>query len=155
MIVLADETLEVFFDHEFAQSFQLTETPIETQNSLSREIFDSLFAAGSRFATGRASRRQGLSRSSSKAPSTTTLSSLASTNAPPSITSDDQVSLTRSDQIGSPSELSSSSMAQAETAANGTQEPPKADVDEQEDEDEDGEDVLGEVDRLLDEFEKS
>lgn len=167
MIILADAALEVFFDHEFAQSFQLTEMPIERQNSLSREIFDSLFAAGSRFATGRGSRRQGLSRSSSKAPSTTTLSSLASNNAV-SVSSEDQTASTESTQVGKPTEHSdatgNTSVAQAEAAANRTQESPQAEVEveveEDEDEEEyddaeDGDDVLDEVDRLLDEFEKS
>lgn len=149
MIILADETLEVFFDHEFAQSFQLTEMPIERQNSLSREIFDSLFTAGSRFATGRGKRR-GLSRSSSKTPSTTTLSSMADPISAPGVT-DSQVGVTETDVA----------VAQAET--NGVQESPKAEVEaniaeEEEEDDEDDEedgDVLEEVDRLLDEFEKS
>jgi hypothetical protein len=150
MIILADEALEVFFDHEFAQSFQLTEMPIERQNSLSREIFDSLFAAGTRLATGRGKRR-GLSRSSSKTPSTTTLSSMASvTNTPGA--ADSQIGVADADM----------SVAQAE--ANGVQESPKSEIEskvseeeeeEEDDDEEDGEDVLEEVDRLLNEFEKS
>ncbi|CEG80785.1 hypothetical protein RMATCC62417_15071 [Rhizopus microsporus] len=50
MIVLADETLENFFDHVFSQSFQLTEKPIEQQKSLGREIFDNLLATGAKLA---------------------------------------------------------------------------------------------------------
>ncbi|KAG1492701.1 hypothetical protein G6F47_011236 [Rhizopus delemar] len=50
MIVLADETLENFFDHGFSQSFQLTEKPIEQQKSLGREIFDNLLATGAKLA---------------------------------------------------------------------------------------------------------
>jgi hypothetical protein len=151
MIILADETLETFFGHEFAQSFQLTEAPIERQSSLSREIFDSLFAAGSRFASGRGSRRPGLSRTSSKAPSSNTLSSMAS--------ADNQVSNPKSDQIGSPSEDSGTSqVVQATTTppSVGTQEEIQKENDVDDDEDEEyGDDVLEEVDRLLDEFEKS
>ncbi|KAI9283521.1 rab-GTPase-TBC domain-containing protein [Umbelopsis sp. AD052] len=143
MIILADETLETFFDHEFAQSFQLTEAPIERQSSLSREIFDSLFAAGSRFASGRGSRRPGLSNTSSKAPSSTSISS---------IIPDNQVSDAKSDEIGSPSE--DSQVVQATTPSNGTQEAVQKEDDGDEDE-EYGDDVLEEVDRLLDEFEKS
>ncbi|ORZ19732.1 hypothetical protein BCR42DRAFT_222890 [Absidia repens] len=50
MIILADEILEDFFDHGFAQSFQLVEKVVEKQRSLGREIFDSLFATGAKFA---------------------------------------------------------------------------------------------------------
>ncbi|CAO3607615.1 unnamed protein product [Cunninghamella echinulata] len=50
MIVLADEILENFFDHGFAQSFQLTEKVIEKQRSLGREIFDNLMATGTKLA---------------------------------------------------------------------------------------------------------
>ncbi|KAL7320859.1 GTPase activating protein (GAP) [Mucor circinelloides] len=51
MIVLADETLENFFDHEFAYSFKLTEKETEQQRSLGREIFDSLLATGAKLAS--------------------------------------------------------------------------------------------------------
>ncbi|KAI8341806.1 rab-GTPase-TBC domain-containing protein [Chlamydoabsidia padenii] len=52
MIVLADEILEDFFDHGFAQSFQLVEKVVEKQRSLGREIFNSLLATGTKFANG-------------------------------------------------------------------------------------------------------
>ncbi|KAI7901275.1 rab-GTPase-TBC domain-containing protein [Cokeromyces recurvatus] len=61
MIILADETLEKFFDHEFAHSFQLTEKPTEQQRSLGREIFDNLLATGAKLA--KASRPQLRSKS--------------------------------------------------------------------------------------------
>lgn len=51
MIVLADEALETFFDHEFANSFKLTEKATEQQRSLGREIFDNLLATGTKLAT--------------------------------------------------------------------------------------------------------
>lgn len=51
MIVLADEALETFFDHEFANSFKLMEKAAEQQRSLGREIFDNLLATGTKFAT--------------------------------------------------------------------------------------------------------
>ncbi|KAI9339139.1 rab-GTPase-TBC domain-containing protein [Pilaira anomala] len=50
MIVLADEILETFFDHGFADTFELTEKAIEQQKSLGREIFDNLLATGSKLA---------------------------------------------------------------------------------------------------------
>ncbi|KAI9252176.1 rab-GTPase-TBC domain-containing protein [Helicostylum pulchrum] len=51
MIVLADEVLETFFDHEFASTFKLTEKATEQQRSLGREIFDNLLATGTKLAT--------------------------------------------------------------------------------------------------------
>ncbi|KAK4517056.1 Phosphatidylglycerol/phosphatidylinositol transfer protein [Mucor velutinosus] len=51
MIVLADETLENFFDHEFAYSFKLSEKETEQQRSLGREIFDNLLATGAKLAS--------------------------------------------------------------------------------------------------------
>ena len=51
MIVLADEILENFFDHEFSASFVLTEKPVEQQRSLGREIFDNLLATGTKLAS--------------------------------------------------------------------------------------------------------
>ncbi|GAN11449.1 TBC-domain-containing protein [Mucor ambiguus] len=51
MIVLADEILESFFDHEFALSFKLSEKETEQQRSLGREIFDNLLATGAKLAS--------------------------------------------------------------------------------------------------------
>jgi hypothetical protein len=65
MIVLADETLETFFDHEFAASFQLTEKATEQQRSLGREIFDNLLATGAKLATTTGVSRPQLSAKSS------------------------------------------------------------------------------------------
>ncbi|KAI9470070.1 MAG: rab-GTPase-TBC domain-containing protein [Benjaminiella poitrasii] len=61
MIALANETLEKFFDHEFAYSLQLTEKPTEQQRSFGREIFDNLLATGAKLA--KASRPQLKSKS--------------------------------------------------------------------------------------------
>lgn len=58
MIVLADESLETFFDHEFAQTFKLTEKATEQQRSLGREIFDNLLATGTKLATSTGVRPQ-------------------------------------------------------------------------------------------------
>ncbi|KAI7892057.1 rab-GTPase-TBC domain-containing protein [Mucor mucedo] len=58
MIVLADESLETFFDHEFASSFKLTEKAAEQQRSLGREIFDNLLATGTKLATSTGVRPQ-------------------------------------------------------------------------------------------------
>lgn len=76
MIVLADETLENFFDHGFSQSFQLTEKPIEQQKSLGREIFDNLLATGAKLAaTTRPQLRTKSTDSSSITPSVATTTS--------------------------------------------------------------------------------
>lgn len=64
MIVLADETLEKFFDVELGYSFKLTEKPAEQQKSLGREIFNNLLATGAKLATtAGVTRPQLLSRS--------------------------------------------------------------------------------------------
>ncbi|KAK9716831.1 GTPase activating protein (GAP) [Basidiobolus ranarum] len=51
MIILADETLEQFFDYKFAASFQLTtNSSADRQKGLGREIFESLLNEGSKLA---------------------------------------------------------------------------------------------------------
>lgn len=44
MVVLTNETLEMFFDHGFLDSFRVVQSA--TDKSLGRELFDSLFANG-------------------------------------------------------------------------------------------------------------
>ncbi|KAI8980839.1 rab-GTPase-TBC domain-containing protein [Pilobolus umbonatus] len=65
MIVLADEILEKFFDQELSESFKLVEKVTEQQKSLGREIFDSLFATGAKFATAATTTRPQMKTKSS------------------------------------------------------------------------------------------
>ncbi|KAI8340943.1 rab-GTPase-TBC domain-containing protein [Chlamydoabsidia padenii] len=47
MVVLTNESLEMFFDHEFQQGFKLNKSSaVERQKSLGRELFENLFAEG-------------------------------------------------------------------------------------------------------------
>ncbi|KAI8342533.1 rab-GTPase-TBC domain-containing protein [Chlamydoabsidia padenii] len=47
MVILTIEPLEMFFDHEFQDSFKLEKaTAVEQQKSLGRELFENLFAEG-------------------------------------------------------------------------------------------------------------
>ncbi|KAI8089871.1 rab-GTPase-TBC domain-containing protein [Halteromyces radiatus] len=47
MVVLTNETMEMFFDHEFQDSFKLEKaSAVERQKSLGRELFENLFAEG-------------------------------------------------------------------------------------------------------------
>ncbi|KAK9763293.1 GTPase activating protein (GAP), variant 2 [Basidiobolus ranarum] len=51
MVILADETLEQFFDYKFAASFQLTmDSNTDRQKGLGREIFESLLNEGFKLA---------------------------------------------------------------------------------------------------------
>lgn len=47
MVVLTNEELEMFFDHQFQDSFKLEKpSAVEQQKSLGRELFENLFAEG-------------------------------------------------------------------------------------------------------------
>jgi hypothetical protein len=51
MVVLTDETLEVFFSSNFPESFSLKTVAADSQKSLGREIFDHLFVSGQTLAS--------------------------------------------------------------------------------------------------------
>ncbi|KAI7906001.1 rab-GTPase-TBC domain-containing protein [Cokeromyces recurvatus] len=46
MVVLTNESLEMFFDHEFANSFKVVKSSSDRQKSLGRELFENLFIDG-------------------------------------------------------------------------------------------------------------
>jgi hypothetical protein len=47
MVVLTNESLEMFFDHEFQNGFKIVKSSaVERQKSLGRELFENLFAEG-------------------------------------------------------------------------------------------------------------
>ncbi|KAI7864999.1 rab-GTPase-TBC domain-containing protein [Spinellus fusiger] len=50
MVVLINETLEIFFDSGFSHSFMLEKSAAERQKSLGRELFDNLFTQGKHLA---------------------------------------------------------------------------------------------------------
>lgn len=51
MVILTNETLELFFDRSFPESFTLTEAVGDSQKSFGREIFDHLFVSGQTLAS--------------------------------------------------------------------------------------------------------
>lgn len=50
MAVLTNETLEMFFDHEFQDSFKLVKSIVEREKSLGRELFENLLSEGKNLA---------------------------------------------------------------------------------------------------------
>lgn len=167
MIVLADETLENFFDHEFAYSFKLTEKETEQQRSLGREIFDNLLATGAKLAS-----TTGVSRPQLRSKSTD--ASISTSELQATIDSIENAKLDDKDKVKKESDKDKQSVEE-ESKKQDHQEPQEpqtatnttatnkhviGDSDMSEDEDDDDEDeeedlspdVLEEVDRLLKEY---
>ncbi|KAI8605096.1 rab-GTPase-TBC domain-containing protein [Dissophora ornata] len=148
MVVLADETLEKFFDSGFANSFKLLE-PIDRQRGLfAREVFDSLLSEGRRLAGSIAGGIQGRGRtkpSTPATPSSATLPGGASSSSLTEKTSADGDSKIKSGETANSSDDGEKSAGRGED---------EDEEDEDEDEDEEGEedDLLDEVDKFLSEF---
>ncbi|KAI9244300.1 rab-GTPase-TBC domain-containing protein [Phascolomyces articulosus] len=111
MLVLADEVLENFFEQEFSNSFQLVEKAVEKQRSLGREIFDSLFATGVKFANNRPKILSSTPSSTTTVTTTTTASTSSASNTSASISSQ----ITKNDQQKSHTEQSSTMTSVAST----------------------------------------
>ncbi|KAF9436510.1 hypothetical protein BGZ76_003728 [Entomortierella beljakovae] len=135
MVILADETLERFFDHGFADSFKLLE-PIDRQRGLfAKEVFDSLLSEGKKLAgTISSGIQRGKPKTSASIPDT---SSRSSTSAG-SVKSTTPTESTMVDVVKSANEDTSETV----------------ESDEEDDEFYDGEDddLLDEVDKFLTEF---
>ncbi|KAG0056938.1 hypothetical protein BGZ83_002878 [Gryganskiella cystojenkinii] len=150
MVVLADETLEKFFDSGFSSSFRLLE-PLDRQRGLfAREVFDSLLSEGRKLAGSIAGGIQNRSRPAltSSAPKSSSNSS-SSSNVPSSTqsttaVSDDKVSPASDDATKSGDDKAATKEEQDEDD----------DDDEFFDDDEegDGDDLLDEVEKFLTEF---
>ncbi|CEP07863.1 hypothetical protein [Parasitella parasitica] len=164
MIVLADETLENFFDHEFAHSFKLTEKETEKQRSLGREIFDNLLATGAKLAS-----TTGVNRPQFRSKSTDASLSLSDTQATTidskeNTTPDDKELTKRKsdkelDKSDDKQALQESQTSDNDTATSikhviGDSDISDDEVDEGEEEDDLSPDVLEEVDRLLKEYDE-
>jgi hypothetical protein len=164
MIVLADETLETFFDHEFANSFKLTEKATEQQRSLGREIFDNLLATGSKLAASTVVSVRPSNGLKSKSSSSISSSELQATiDAIEETKLEEKAKLEA--ELESQQEKKAAIEAKPEKIAIITQPEPKSAVadkhvlgdSDDDDEEEEGEedlspDVLEEVDRLLKEY---
>lgn len=163
MIVLADETLETFFDHEFANSFKLTEKATERQRSLGREIFDNLLATGSKLAAASTTLTSGRpsNQLKSKSPSSISTSELQATVDAIEETKLEEKAKEEADaEQQQQAEKKEEEEEQTKPEKIVTEQQPKADKhvigddsDEEDEEDEDlSPDVLEEVDRLLKEY---
>ncbi|KAG0210879.1 hypothetical protein BGX28_008846 [Mortierella sp. GBA30] len=159
MVVLADETLEKFFDSGFANSFRLLE-PVDRQRGLfAKEVFDSLLSEGRKLAGsiagGIQNRRQASSTKSSSgnSPITSTPSSSSLPLGSSAVSTGKSVSadsVTSSDTGGKQLEGSKSK----EDAGKNSEEAQEDEAEDEDDEDEDGEgdDLLDEVEKFLTEF---
>ncbi|KAF9278995.1 hypothetical protein BGZ88_000233 [Linnemannia elongata] len=174
MVVLADETLEKFFDSGFSGSFKLLE-PLDRQRGLfAREVFDSLLSEGRKLAGSIAGGIQGRGRPH-HAPSSSSSTSLPTTDANKSSASisekQDGDAVVMPVASGTPlaaTTTAAAAAAGAGVASNKSKESDDdedddleeisredADVDgEDDDEDEDEDDEDGDGDDLLDEVEK-
>ncbi|ORX57984.1 TBC-domain-containing protein [Hesseltinella vesiculosa] len=83
MIILADEILEDFFDHGFAQSVQLVEKVVEQQRNLGRELVNNLLATGAKLANGRSPLPDNISFANIPSPSLAVDPSLGDTTPEP------------------------------------------------------------------------
>ncbi|KAL0092742.1 rab-GTPase-TBC domain-containing protein [Phycomyces blakesleeanus] len=140
MIVFANEILEQFFDHEFAQTIELAEKPVEKQRSFGKEIFDGLFATGAKLAAN--GRIQMRSMAMSPTPSkTSAITSSSSAMSTPSLSSD-------------PLPIKSVEHEESDKDLGVDSDEQDGDVDDDDEEynEDEGEDVMEEVDRLLKEY---
>lgn len=161
MIVLADEVLETFFDHEFASTFKLTEKATEQQRSLGREIFDNLLATGTKLATstGVVGRPQLLKEKSSEMSTTvsptTTEASISTTELEATIDAIKEIKLEKKDLLPDSKEEKQDQVAAVAVEKKDAyvlgDESDNDDSDDDEEEDL-SPDVLEEVDRLLKEY---
>ncbi|KAI1320182.1 hypothetical protein EDD11_001786 [Mortierella claussenii] len=147
MVVLADESLEKFFDSGFADSFKLLE-PIDRQRGLfAREVFDSLLSEGRKLAGSIAGGIQSRGRTQASAPGTPGAGSIASSKSCASLAEKSIEQKLKTDEEDA-SKTSDNDMKSSI--------PPETEEEEEEEEgdDEDGEDddLLDEVDKFLTEF---
>ncbi|KAG0219122.1 hypothetical protein BGX33_004692 [Mortierella sp. NVP41] len=162
MVVLADETLERFFDSGFSGSFKLLE-PLDRQRGLfAREVFDSLLSEGRKLAGSIAGGIQSRGR-----PQLTPASSSSSSH--PSEANKSSASLsekeTTTESVVVAPEASSTTPKDAEkgkdsddedvevvTKEDALEDGDKEEDEEDDEEDGDGDDLLDEVEKFLTEF---
>ncbi|KAF9358697.1 hypothetical protein BGX26_001133 [Mortierella sp. AD094] len=151
MVVLADETLERFFDAGFANSFKLLE-PVDRQRGLfAKEVFDSLLSEGRKLAgtiTGGIQRAQ----SASSTPGTPGANSMASGSIKSSTSLADKTTSDGVDKIEGDGNSTTKSDAMGGKGATEAEDEEEEDNYEGEDEDGEDDDLLDEVDKFLTEF---
>lgn len=150
MVVLADETLERFFDSGFANSFKLLE-PMDRQKGLfAREVFDSLLSEGRKLAgsiAGGIQNRGNNHKANQK-------------HLPPASTSTLSLSETKAPEAEESKSTITADLAESRSAGEGKRDSDKedevepqeaADEDDEEDDDEEedgGDDLLDEVEKV-------
>ncbi|KAK3828733.1 MAG: rab-GTPase-TBC domain-containing protein [Benniella sp.] len=136
MVILADETLEKFFDSGFANSFKLLEPVNRQQGLFAREVFDSLLSEGRKLA---GSITGGIQNRNRTPPSTSgTLGSTSSSSLPV----EKSGSATALEEKATP-------VKSEDQAGEDTEEDEASDEDYGE-----GDDLLDEVDKFLTEFDQ-
>ncbi|CAO3571311.1 unnamed protein product [Mortierella alpina] len=171
MVILADETLERFFEFGFSNSFRLLE-PLDRQRGLfAREVFDSLLSEGRKLAgsiAGGIQNRRQVSSSSSKLPSGASPTSGASSSSSLPLGSGAGSAAGKSPSTDSASVSDAVGKAQEndlevskpkddvqeknERTTSTEEEEDEDEVEEDDDEDGEGDDLLDEVEKFLTEF---
>ncbi|KAG0326940.1 hypothetical protein BGZ99_008704 [Dissophora globulifera] len=155
MVVLADETLEQFFDSGFANSCKLLE-PVDRQRGLfAREVFDSLLSEGRKLAgsiAGGIQSRGSSGRSQSSTLATSSSATLTGRTSPSASLSDKSTSGGDADDSKSSLTLTSSQGGEKSAGQAGNVHDEYEDEDEDDDDDAEGDDLLDEVDKFLTEF---
>ncbi|KAG0014187.1 hypothetical protein BGZ81_000600 [Podila clonocystis] len=156
MVVLADETLERFFDSGFANSFKLLE-PMDRQKGLfAREVFDSLLSEGRKLAGSIAGGIQNRGNNHK----------VNQKHLPQASASTTSLSETKAQEVDESNSSANTDLAESRSAGEGKRASDKedeeeaeeaADDDEYEEDDEEedgGDDLLDEVEKFLTEFDQ-
>ncbi|KAI8069912.1 rab-GTPase-TBC domain-containing protein [Gongronella butleri] len=147
MIILADEVLEAFFNHGFADSVKLAEKVVEKQRSLGRELVNNLLATGAKLANGRSPLPENISFANIPSPS---VKSFWSTTSAASSPSNASIAGAAAPQASSPS---SSSDANGDEIDDDLEEKDhQLFASDDEDDEAGGGDVLEEVEKLLQQY---
>ncbi|KAF9299381.1 hypothetical protein BGZ74_008933 [Mortierella antarctica] len=156
MVVLADETLERFFDSGFANSFKLLE-PMDRQKGLfAREVFDSLLSEGRKLAgsiaggiQNRGNNHKVNQKHLPQASASTT--SLSETKAPEA---DESKSFANADLVESRSAGEGKRASDKEDEEESEEAADDDDEEDDEEEEDGGDDLLDEVEKFLTEFDQ-
>jgi hypothetical protein len=123
MVVLTDETLEIFFASNFPESFTLKKVLVDSQKSLGREIFNHLFASGQTLASRKPAASSTKPHSPSLSPSVSQVtnspsSARSSPSMAPSATSEDLIDLLDSTSLDLPNKKDSEQSASKSNTKN-------------------------------------
>ncbi|KAG0032732.1 hypothetical protein BGZ82_006433 [Podila clonocystis] len=155
MVVLADETLERFFDSGFANSFKLLE-PMDRQKGLfAREVFDSLLSEGRKLAGSIAGGIQNRGNNHK----------VNQKHLPQASASTTSLSETKAQEVDESNSSANTDLVESRSAGEGkrasdkkdeeeTEEAADDDYEEDDEEEDGGDDLLDEVEKFLTEFDQ-